>query len=906
MALTPGTAPSGSSSTASAQLTRGVVVQPTAIRTATGLATVMAALSVPAFGQLTGTPGYQVIVQSGEKFQPFYGAGAAISDSAAYCFTNYLTATQRSALFQEMFGTNNLSTLRIGFGATDFSSVAAYTYDDVASDTGLTNFSIGQDTKYIIPILHQILAVNPKVRIIASLWSPPAWMKTGTSQTLNGGTMNATAANLTTLAQYFVKAIQAYAALGVPIWAVTPQNEPAESQSYPSCQWAAADLATFVGTYLGPAFDTAGLTTKILVGDDFWSQSQFAATCLASSTAFPYIEGSAWHGYGGVPLNQLQTMRPYPSKTTHFTEYRTLSSQSLTTSMQIMAGDVAIGSIRDGASSITLWNFALDQNGAPYTVNTGRRGVVTIMNDGSGTITRNTEYYMLAHIAKYVQPGAFRCKCNTFALGSSGTDVEAVSFINPDSSIVLFLYNAASASRVVTVTDSVTSLSSPVTLQSGDMVTMTWGPSSASATASTFTAPTAPLSLTAIGSASSVALAWSAPSSTGTTALGGYRVIRGTATGTETLVLGEVAPTVTSFSDTAITAGTTYYYEVLAYGGGGVSPASNEASATASSTPAALSITGTPPSSATVGTAYSFTPTTSGGTAPYTYALTGTLPAGLSFSTSTGAISGTPTTVGTASGLNITVTDSESTPVSASLGTFSIAVAAAAAAGSNPLTQDATSNANSAGSTTSLTWNHTVGSTANLLVVALAFTVGGTGADYPSVDSVTAGGVAMTKIGRAVSTGNIGYERATELWSLQNPPTGAVSIVASTPPGMNGAQQEGNAPNVSAAAVSYINALSSPFGTFQTASTANTSTTTLSVTSTTTNARGIVLSAGAVRSTSAPTIGSGETSIYASLNGTNLETAVSTQPGSTSGATSSLTWTTADQAALIAVPINSN
>ena len=160
-----------------------------------------------------------------------------------------------------MFGANGFQTVRICMGASDFSSVAPFTYDDSGSAT-LANFSVQPDAARVIPVLQEILAINPRVKVIASPWTAPAALKTNTS--LLGGAFTVSAANMTTWASYFVKFIQAYAAYSIPIWAVTTQNEPGYAPSnYPGCTvGTAATWPTFIGSYLGPAFDSAGIVTR--------------------------------------------------------------------------------------------------------------------------------------------------------------------------------------------------------------------------------------------------------------------------------------------------------------------------------------------------------------------------------------------------------------------------------------------------------------------------------------------------------------------------------------------------------------------------------------------------------------------------------------------------------------------
>ena len=851
----------------------------------------MQSTAMKALAPFSGSAALQIVVDPTETFQRFDGVGAAITDTAAYGLTVNLTAAQRHALLTEMFGANGFQTVRISMGASDFQSVPYFTYDDSGS-ASLANFSVQPDASRVIPVLQEILAINPRLKVIASPWSPPAALKTNGA--LVGGNFNATAANLTTWANYFVKFIRAYASYGIPIWAVTTANEPGFSPTnYPGCLWAASDMATFIGSYLGPAFDAAGILARILVGDHHWDVTPaFAGVSLASSTANPYVDGVAYHGYSGTPIGQLGTARPYPTKTTHFTEMRSLVSQSYDTATAIMAGDLAVGSIRYGASTLTLWNLVFDENGGPAQASSGRRGVVTIKSDKSGTITRNPEFYMLTHLGRFVRPGAKRCASTTFAVGQGGADVETVAFVNLDGSVVVFLWNAAGVAKTVTIVDAVTGLGSPLSLPARAMATVTYGATSAVAPGA-LTPPGAP-GITATAGSASITLAITAPTSAGDTQIGGYAVYRGTTASGEAAAPIAILPAgATSFIDTGLTNGTAYFYKVQAFGGGGTGPASAEATATPSATLQALTLA---PTSATAGTAY--TGTISGKTSGST--ITASSSDGITLTVSGTSVTGTFSAAGSPTvTLTETLSGATNTPKTSAV-SFTVAAAGSAPAA---LAQDAVATGNSNGAATSASWSHTAASGANLAIVALAMNVGSTGTstDVPTASAVTFGGQAMTNLDRAITTGHFGFERLVEIWSLVNPPTGAQTVQVSTPQGA-----AGSAPSTFGTSVTYLNAIASgPLGTqAQAATTTSGNVSTLSVT--TSAAKGVVLSVGAARSTATITAGSGQTILSTGLSGTNVEGIVTSQAAG-GGVTSTVSISTgADRMALLSVPILSN
>jgi glucosylceramidase len=381
------------------------------------------------------------------------GFGASLTDSAAWLVSNKLTAAQQTALWQSLFSPTagiGISFLRQPMGASDFSASGNYSYDDLPAgqtDTNLANFSIAHDTRYIIPLLQQALAVNPAINVIAVPWSPPAWMKT--SGTMNGGNMDTV--YFPSLAQYFVKFVQGYTQQGVPIYAVLPQNEPLNSNSgYPTEYLPAVDEATFVGGNLGPALSAAALSNVKIIGYDHnWDQPSYPETLLANSSAANYLAGSAFHCYAGDVSAQSTVQAVFPSKGIWFTECSGTVGSSFAGDLAWNAENLLIGATRNWARSISLWNLALDQNSGPQNGGCSNcRGVVTIDYSSSPpTITKKVEYYVLGHLAKFVVPGAYRIDSNSFGHGS----IEDVAFQNPDGSIVLLVLNSTGSNSNFTV-----------------------------------------------------------------------------------------------------------------------------------------------------------------------------------------------------------------------------------------------------------------------------------------------------------------------------------------------------------------------------------------------------------------------------------------------------------------------
>lgn len=506
-------------------------VAPTAIRTAAALATAGAALAVPAFAAAPSATAKQVVVDSSVTYQPFLGVGAAIPDSTAKVLMTNLTAAQRAAFLLKMFGPETgLSTIRVCMTDSDFTSTFPNftTRNDVANDTTMANFSIARDLQYVIPVVLQILAINPNVKVIATPWTPPAWMKSNTS--LVGGNWVDNATNGQAFALYFVKWIQAWQAQGVPIHAVTPMNEPNAAQSYPSCVMTSAQIATFVGSYLGPALAGAGLATKIWTGDAAWADEDIGG--YGSNPAYvaaskPYVDAICYHGYSPDPSDNPAAIQGlnaayYAGKGSHLTECSFAQNAAAYTAgdNNYSAGRYALNPWRNGNQSITWWCLALDPNGQPGP--TSYKMSCPALIDAGGNVTYRLEYYLLLHLAKYGQRGAVRCDSSTYALAQSGTDVGSQAWVNPDGSVVVFLCNMGTSSQTVSVVDQAAgNQATPVTLAAGDWTTVTWRNVAAAAV------PQAPVVTAAPRDSSAIVDLASLPPGNGGSAIQGYNVYLG-------------------------------------------------------------------------------------------------------------------------------------------------------------------------------------------------------------------------------------------------------------------------------------------------------------------------------------------------------------------------------------------
>ena len=395
------------------------------------------------------SPAPTIVVDGSRAFQEMTGFGAALTDASAWLITHKLSAAQRETLLQDLFGPEpgaGFSFVRVDMGASDF-SLRHYSYDDVPageSDPALARFSIEPDRAETIPILKRTLAINPRLTVMASPWSAPAWMKSTGS--MIKGTLRPEAYG--PFAEYFRRFIVAYAAEGIPIGLISVQNEPHfEPENYPGMRLDPSARARFVGDYLGPLLERSGLATRILDWDHNWDEPQSPLRMLSDATARRYVAGVAWHCYGGDVTAQSVVRDRFPDTDVYFTECSGGDwAPRFSDNLMWTVKNLVIGSTRHWARGVLMWNLALDEAHGPHSGGCGDcRGVVTI-DSRTGVATRNEEYFALAHASRFVKPGAHRIASTTGA-----DSVDNVAFRNPDGSTVLVVLNSAAGARRFTI-----------------------------------------------------------------------------------------------------------------------------------------------------------------------------------------------------------------------------------------------------------------------------------------------------------------------------------------------------------------------------------------------------------------------------------------------------------------------
>ena len=409
-----------------------------------------------------------VDVDPGKKFQTMDGFGFALTGGSAQLLQQ-MSQSARAALLQRIFSTTGdgigVSYLRVSIGSSDMNA-HAYSYDDLPAgqtDPTLKHFSLGEDQVAVIPVLKEILAINPRIKILGSPWSAPPWMKTADSP--KGG--NLKPEYYRAHANYFVKYIRAMQAAGITIDAVTVQNEPLNPKNTPSMVMFAQEQDSFIKTALGPAFKQAGITTKILVYDHNADVVSYALSILGDPAASQYVAGSAWHLYGGEVSALSRVHDAFPDKGIYFTEQSI--TQPPSSSDIAVAGAISgvpVGATRNWARNVLLWNLAADPNAGPHTNDGGCPscyGAITLDGD---KVTFNVAYYTIAHFSKFVPPGSVRI---------DSTDIEQlgnVAFLTPDHHVVLIAANTGNFAKVFDVRYHGRSFTG--TLQPGSAATYVW------------------------------------------------------------------------------------------------------------------------------------------------------------------------------------------------------------------------------------------------------------------------------------------------------------------------------------------------------------------------------------------------------------------------------------------------
>ncbi|MGW6929002.1 discoidin domain-containing protein [Lentzea sp. NPDC054927] len=430
-----------------------------------------------------------IVVDPDRSYQTVDGFGASITDSSAEVLAG-LSPAVRSDTMRKLFDPVRgigVSFLRQPVGSSDFTAAKEhYTYDDVPAgqtDFALRHFSVRHDEAKILPLLREAKRLNPRLKVMATPWSPPAWMKDNDS--LVGGKLKDDPKVYDAYARYLVKFVQAYAKAGVPIDFLSVQNEPQNRKpdAYPGTDMPVAAQLKVIEA-LGPKLRIASPRTKILGYDHNWAthpndgaaEADYPYQILRDKAA-KWLAGTAYHCYYGDPSAQTALHNAFPDKGIWFTECSGSKGATdppakvFSDTLRWHARNVVLGTTRNWARSAVNWNIALDSTGGPHNGGCGTcTGLVTVQPDGS--VVTDAEYYTIGHLSKFVKPGARRIGSTSFGTTGWNGQIMDAAFRNPDGSTALVVHNENDDPRTFAV--NVGDRTFEYTLPGGALATFTW------------------------------------------------------------------------------------------------------------------------------------------------------------------------------------------------------------------------------------------------------------------------------------------------------------------------------------------------------------------------------------------------------------------------------------------------
>jgi glucosylceramidase len=421
-----------------------------------------------------------VTLNPANRYQEIDGFGAAITGSTCYNLL-HMTEVNRSKLLHEVFDTvtgAGFSYVRISIGASDF-SLSEYTWWDTP---GIENFKMPElDRRDLIPVLKEILAINPRLKIMGSPWSCPKWMKVNNLADKQpydhwtSGQLNP--AYYQDYGTYFVKFIQAMEQEGIPVESITIQNEPLNRGNSMSLYMTWQEQAEFIKTALGPKFEEAGIKTKIIVFDHNYNydnvadQIDYPKKIYAIPDAAKYVDGAAYHAYGGDKAEMLDVHNAFPDKNLYFTE------MSIGTWNYSFEGDLiwsmrelGIGTLNNFNKAVIVWNLLLDENGAPNRPGGCNTcfGAIEIRSSDYATLDRKTHFYVIAGLSKAISTGAHRIGFNGYK--ADGLYMTAAE--NTDGTYGVVLLNENASQVKMTIEDG--NHSFPITIPPKSIASCRW------------------------------------------------------------------------------------------------------------------------------------------------------------------------------------------------------------------------------------------------------------------------------------------------------------------------------------------------------------------------------------------------------------------------------------------------
>lgn len=369
------------------------------------------------------------------KYQTMDGFGFTLTGGSARLI-NVLKPETRDELLKELFTVENgigINYLRISVGASDLSD-SVFTYNELLpgeEDIAQLHFNMDMEKVHLIPVIKQILRLNPDIKIMGSPWTAPTWMKT--NQSYIGG--NLKHKYFSSYALYFKKYINEMAAEGINIDAITIQNEPLHPGNNPSMYMSAEDQAKFIKNHLGPLFDSSNIATKIIIYDHNADRPDYPISILNDKEARKFVDGSAFHLYGGTIDRLSEVQKQHPDKNLYFTEQWIGAPGNFPEDLKWHTKNLIIGASRNWCKTVLEWNLAADANQKPHTDKGGCTRCLGAITIDKNEITRNPAYYIVGHASKFVPDGSVRIESNMIQ------EIPNVAFLTPEGRKVLIVLN---------------------------------------------------------------------------------------------------------------------------------------------------------------------------------------------------------------------------------------------------------------------------------------------------------------------------------------------------------------------------------------------------------------------------------------------------------------------------------
>ena len=382
-------------------------------------------------------------INAQKQFQKMEGFGYALTGGSA-ALIDQLPIPQKNKIISEIFGQGNeklgVSYIRISMGASDLDA-HVFSYDDLQfgqTDSLLTHFNLSEDTLHLIPILKKAIAFNPRIKIMASPWSPPIWMKT------NGASMGGHLLKkyYASYANYFIKYINAMKKQGIPITSVTLQNEPEHGGNNPSLLMDANEQKEFIANYIGPQFKAANINTEVILFDHNADHPDYPISILNDAKAKSYASGSAFHLYLGNESALSKVHAAHPDKKIVFTEQWTGAKGEFGGDLMWHLEHIVVGTINNWSSAVIEWNLAADASFNPHTPGgcTECKGAFTIQGNA---VSKNVSYYIIGQASKYIPVGAIRVESS-----SNNTAIKTTAFVLPNKKMATLVVNTGASTKL--------------------------------------------------------------------------------------------------------------------------------------------------------------------------------------------------------------------------------------------------------------------------------------------------------------------------------------------------------------------------------------------------------------------------------------------------------------------------